>query len=392
MATTADALLREAHERGYRFPAGFDGFTARAGWETPAGSGESTVEVRLGSETPVETSELDDWASGELRSMVAHRSPRPYDEGDGAIAKRVTDDTHTLGSKIELDDEMSSSYLVGNGQIAAVTRTAHGSRFTIVVQGRTPAGDGTVGPDDVLRRLLGRRWHALRERGVHRHLRRLRRRARAGEPDSRPRGQRGPQRPHAHPLGARSARNRSRVVRSAARLRGRHRPRARRGGRGERTDRREAGGSSPRPSSRPASRTTTASPSSMRDVEPDPAVERRHGRGVFTLGLTKRHRRRRYERHPIRRWSSRLPKIGYQRTLSAEGILSLRPSLVVGSQIAGPRDGDRSAPLGGGPRPVIPDFRGARRRLAQAPGAGEALGVPEAWRAPRERGRPARSR
>ena len=78
--------------------------------------------------------------------MVAHRSPRPYEEGDGAIAKRVTDDAHTLGSKIELDDEMSSSYLVGNGQIAAVTRTAHGSRFTIVVQGRTPAGDGTSVP------------------------------------------------------------------------------------------------------------------------------------------------------------------------------------------------------------------------------------------------------
>ena len=78
--------------------------------------------------------------------MVAHRSPRPYEEGDGAIAKRVTDDAHTLGSKIELDDEMSSSYLVGNGQIAAVTRTAHGSRFTIVVQGRTPAGDDTSVP------------------------------------------------------------------------------------------------------------------------------------------------------------------------------------------------------------------------------------------------------
>ena len=144
--TNADELLREAHERGYRFPAGFDGFTARAGWETPAGSGEGTVEVRPGGEAPVEASELDEWANGQLRSMVAHRSPRPYEEGDGAIAKRVTDDAHALGSKIELDDEMSSSYLVGNGQIAAVTRTAHGSRFTIVVQGRTPAGDGTSVP------------------------------------------------------------------------------------------------------------------------------------------------------------------------------------------------------------------------------------------------------
>ena len=144
--TTADALLREAHERGYRFPATFHGFTARIDWETPAGTGEGTVEVRLGEETPVETSELDDWANGQLRSLVAHRSPRPYEEGDGAIAKRVTDDEHALGSRIELDDAMESSYVVSNGQIAAVTRNAHGSRFTIIVQGRTPAGDGTSVP------------------------------------------------------------------------------------------------------------------------------------------------------------------------------------------------------------------------------------------------------
>jgi uncharacterized protein DUF3386 len=145
-ATTADALLREAHDRGYRFPTTFDGFTAQIGWETPGGSGEGTVEVALGDETLVETSELDDWADRQLRSLVAHRSPRAYEDGDGAIAKRVTDDAHALGSRIELDDKMRSSYLVGNGQIAAVTRTAHGSQFTIVVQGRMPAGDGTSVP------------------------------------------------------------------------------------------------------------------------------------------------------------------------------------------------------------------------------------------------------
>ena len=144
--TTADALLREAHERGYRFPVTFHGFTARIDWETPAGSGDGTVEVRLGEETPVETSELDEWANGQLRSLIAHRSPRPYEEGDGAIEKRVTDDDHALGSRIELDDAMESSYVISNGQIAAVTRNAHGSRFTIIVQGREPAGDGTSVP------------------------------------------------------------------------------------------------------------------------------------------------------------------------------------------------------------------------------------------------------
>lgn len=143
---TADALLREAQDRGYRFPTTFDGFTARIGWETPDGSGEGTAEIRVGVESPVVTSEIDDWASGQLRSLLAHRSPRPYEEGDGAIAKRIADDAHPLGSRIELDDTMESSYLVGNGQIAAVTRNAHGSRFTIVIQGRTPALDGTFVP------------------------------------------------------------------------------------------------------------------------------------------------------------------------------------------------------------------------------------------------------
>ena len=193
--TTADALLREAHERGYRFPAGFDGFTARIGWETPAGSGEGTAEVRLGSETPVETSELDDWASSQLRSMVAHRSPRPYEEGDGAIAKRVTDETHALGSKIELDDEMQ--LVVPRRQRS--DRRRHAYRARLALHDRRPGpharGRWNLGPDDVLRRLLGRRWDAFRERGVHRHLHRLRRRTRAGEPNRRPRGRRRAQRP-----------------------------------------------------------------------------------------------------------------------------------------------------------------------------------------------------
>ena len=211
-ATTADALLREAHERGYRFPTGFDGFTARAGWETPDGSGEGTVAVRPGEETPVETSELDDWAERQLRSLIAHRSPRPYDEGDGAIGKRVTDDAHALGSRIELDDEMQSSYLVGGGQIAAVTRTAHGSRFTIVVQGRTPAGDGTSVPTTFCVAFWDADGALAASEAYTDTYTRPRRRARPVEPDGRPRGRRRDQRPPARPLRARADRGRGGVV------------------------------------------------------------------------------------------------------------------------------------------------------------------------------------
>ena len=79
---------------------------------------------------------------------------------------------------------------------------------------------------------------------------------------------------------------------------------------------------------------------------------------MFTLGLTKNvvgvDTSATYPAKAV----AGLPKIGYQRTLSAEGILSLRPTIVVGSALAGPQtviDQLRSA---GVPVLLIPDFRG----------------------------------
>jgi hypothetical protein len=148
MNTAADALLREAHERGYRFPVSFAGFTARVQWETPDGAGEGAARVELEGGPHVEAEGLDDWAANQLRSVIGHRSARSYDDGDGTTPKSVTDESHALGQKVQLEDELDSSYVVGGGQIAAVTRTAHGTRFTIIVQGRTPAGDGTSVPTE----------------------------------------------------------------------------------------------------------------------------------------------------------------------------------------------------------------------------------------------------
>ena len=147
MSTTADALLREAHERGYRFPASFEGFTARIRWEGPDGAGESTARVALDGDSRVEAAGLPDWAASQLRSVIGHRAARSYEDGDGATPKRVTDED-ALGQTVELEDDLDSSYVVAGGQIATVTRTAHGTRFTIIVQGRTPAGDGTSVPTE----------------------------------------------------------------------------------------------------------------------------------------------------------------------------------------------------------------------------------------------------
>jgi Protein of unknown function (DUF3386) len=148
MSTQGDALLREAHEKGYRFPLSFEGFTATVQWETPGGSGEGTTRVALHGDPRVEAQGLDEWAAGQLRSVIGHRSARSYEDGDGATPKRIVDDAHALGQKVALEDDLDSSYIVGGGQIAAVTRTAHGTRFTIIVQGRTPAGDGTSVPTE----------------------------------------------------------------------------------------------------------------------------------------------------------------------------------------------------------------------------------------------------
>src|ERR1044072_1946159 len=148
MGRPAAALLREAHEKGYRFPVSFEGFTARIHWETPDGGGEGAARIELQGGPRVEAEGIDDWAAGQLRSVIGHRSARSYEDGDGMTPKRVTDADHALGQKVELEDDLDSSYLVGGGQIAGVTRTAHGTRFTIIVQGRTPVGDGTSVPTE----------------------------------------------------------------------------------------------------------------------------------------------------------------------------------------------------------------------------------------------------
>ena len=70
-------------------------------------------------------------------------------------------------------------------------------------------------------------------------------------------------------------------------------------------------------------------------------------------------------------------KIGYQRTLAAEGILSLRPSLVIGTPTAGPASTVEQLRSAGVPVLIIPEYKdldaGARKLRA----VGRALGVPK---------------
>jgi iron complex transport system substrate-binding protein len=72
----------------------------------------------------------------------------------------------------------------------------------------------------------------------------------------------------------------------------------------------------------------------------------------------------------------RLPKIGYQRTLSAEGILSLRPTVVVGTPTAGPPEVIDQLRAAGVTVMVIPEFKAIDAGPRKLRAIGRALGVP----------------
>jgi hypothetical protein len=143
----ADALVRAAHARAYRYPQDFTGFRATLGWRVDDRTGEGTAVARPGPEIELEVDAPDDdraWLERELRSIIGHRQASTYDRGDGRHEKRVSDDAgHTLGTLVEIDDEYASSYRIAGEQIATVTRTLGERRFTIVVHDRAPMPDGT---------------------------------------------------------------------------------------------------------------------------------------------------------------------------------------------------------------------------------------------------------
>ena len=294
-STTADALLREAHDRGYRFPARFDGFTARIGWETPTGSGEGTALVCLGIETPVETSEIDEWATGSCArsSRTARRDLRR-----GRRCDREARDRRRSRARQPDRARRRDALLVPRRQRPDRSGHAHGAR--VAVHDRRPGpharGDGTSVPTTFCVAYWDGARRAHGERGVHRHLHGARRRARPGESDRRPRRQRRTERPAADPLGARSAQERGGVVKARLLGRGaRSLALAVVGGASGRTGRathaRRDGPGPPHPCSG-RERQDGRDP----EREPDRAAERRHRRDDLHARADEERRRRRHER------------------------------------------------------------------------------------------------
>lgn len=133
----ADAVLKRAHLSGYRFPQGFAGFAATI--DTSAGDHGSVIvdADRIIQLTIDGTPSGDaDWVRAELGSIVSHRWPSRYEDGDGRFAKRVEGDT------VLMDDPLSSAYRVGPHGIREVHRTAGATRFVISVSQRHHLSDG----------------------------------------------------------------------------------------------------------------------------------------------------------------------------------------------------------------------------------------------------------
>jgi hypothetical protein len=146
LAAEADLLTREAHEAAYRFPPGFAGFRCRLAVRGEDVEAEGRVTLRSGAQPEVEIDLPEAEArrlAHELGSLAAHRFHRSYEDADGRHPKVVHGaDGNPHGRLVVIEDEMDSSYRIGDGRINEISRTHGGSRFTIVVQQRSDAGDG----------------------------------------------------------------------------------------------------------------------------------------------------------------------------------------------------------------------------------------------------------
>ncbi len=139
----ARALLQAATERSYKLPRGFAGFhahtTVQYGAQVFTGKihVQSPQQITIQVDDPAEhpaTTATSMWLHGELRSMVGHRWPIPFEQRDGRYM--LTQDTtpHLLGTRIDLHgDPLQSYYRVRGEQIMLVQRTMDLQSFTITM-------------------------------------------------------------------------------------------------------------------------------------------------------------------------------------------------------------------------------------------------------------------
>lgn len=141
----ADALVHDAHLNVHRHPPDFPGFRARIRLSAGGAVSVGRAAFRAGGAPEIEIDALPEdaaWLAREAASMVAHRSHRAYEDGDGRFAKDLDDDEGPFGRVVHISDPMLSTYWIENGHITRIGRTIDGGRLTILIQDQAPAPDG----------------------------------------------------------------------------------------------------------------------------------------------------------------------------------------------------------------------------------------------------------
>ncbi len=141
VAASAYALLKQARENAYTLPAEFEGFRAELALYLDGDWHQGSLVARSAEKLEFRLLEdLQDWPRRELASMLAHRSPRPFDQGEGQYPMRVVEET-PLGLGIALEDPLRSVLWLRQGQIVMVERNLPDRSFRIHIHSHLPAGE-----------------------------------------------------------------------------------------------------------------------------------------------------------------------------------------------------------------------------------------------------------
>lgn len=142
----ARELLRKAYESTYRWPAGFNGFSASLEVTVNGKSCQGTVKVVMPetAEVSLPDGDLSEWVQDQIEMLAVHRRPRQFDESDGRHTLTFGEkDAHPLGRLVIIHgDGLNTRYRVRENRIAQVNRNMGPVRFTINIQDSISAPGG----------------------------------------------------------------------------------------------------------------------------------------------------------------------------------------------------------------------------------------------------------
>jgi len=143
-----DAVLGGAHDAVYRWPEWFSGFSCDVAVDGVEGRSWTRLDVRVDEPLHVDLDAIPAndraWVGDQLSSMISHRAPLSYADGDGRYPKALVDGPIPNQRVVALADGRNSRYHVENGEIARIERMIAGQQLVIVIQSRMDAPVGRI--------------------------------------------------------------------------------------------------------------------------------------------------------------------------------------------------------------------------------------------------------